>query len=294
MREAGVVERALVLGDPDDAAAEVGDQRLARAPRVPRVAVTPKTQPGSRARSTSVPVKSSPGASRAPRRRRRRPGPSTARPCLPEVCTTCWPGRIAPEAASIVTTLASMSSGTVSSSRSQDRDDGGRLVDANAREQRLDAGARRGGLAGDGDDLVACGAECGREDGADPAGADNPDTGHGLITFRSSPHEEVPDGVLMRAPTSVRAAGNRPEPAPGVGSVTALRHAPRPAAAVAWRDDLAGHARGAAADLAPDLEAGVGRGAVRRRRLLPPGGAGGALPHLRARLAAVRARRWCG
>ena len=47
-----------------------------------------------------------------------RAGSRTARPCRPEVCTTYWPARIAPLAASIVTTLSSMSSGTVSSSRS--------------------------------------------------------------------------------------------------------------------------------------------------------------------------------
>ena len=80
-----------------------------------------------------------------------------------------------------------MSSGTVSSSRSQARGDGGRLVDGHAGQQRLDAGAGGVGLAGDGDDLVAGGAQRGGEDGADAAGADNPDTGHRLIAFRSSP-----------------------------------------------------------------------------------------------------------
>ena len=87
----------------------------------------------------------------------------------------------------MVTTLASMSSGTVSSSRSQARATAVGLSTWHAGQQRLDAGAGGGGLAGDGDDLVAGGAERGGEDGADTAGADNPDTGHRLITFRSSP-----------------------------------------------------------------------------------------------------------
>ena len=51
----------------------------------------------------------------------RGPGASTSRPCRPEVCTTYWPGRMAPASLSVVTTLASMSSGTVSSRRSQER-----------------------------------------------------------------------------------------------------------------------------------------------------------------------------
>ena len=57
VREAGVVERALVLGHPHRHAAEVGDQGLGEARGRRSAAVTPKTQPGSRARSTSVPVK---------------------------------------------------------------------------------------------------------------------------------------------------------------------------------------------------------------------------------------------
>ena len=48
-------------------------------------------------------------------------GASTARPWRPEVWQTTWPSRIAPAPTSVVTTLLSMSSGTVSSSRSHAR-----------------------------------------------------------------------------------------------------------------------------------------------------------------------------
>ena len=74
---------------------------------------------------------------------------------------------------SMVTTLASMSSGTVSSSRSQARATAVGLRDAGRRAAGSRCGAGGVGLAGGGHDLVAGGAERGGQDGADATGADN-------------------------------------------------------------------------------------------------------------------------
>jgi hypothetical protein len=106
---------------------------------------------------------------RRPTARRRS---STARPCRPEVCTTYWPARIAPLALSIATTLGSMSSGTVSSSRSQARATAVGLR-AGRRAAARRCAVRGVGLAGGGDDLVAGGAEGGGEDSADATRADD-------------------------------------------------------------------------------------------------------------------------
>ena len=114
----------------------------------------------------------------------------------------------------MVTTLASMSSGTVSSSRSQDRATAVGLSTCTAGQQRLDPRPGRGGLAGDGGDLVTGGLQSGRQDGADTAGTDYPDSGHDLITFRSSP--ETGTGRCADAySTSVRAASPGGNPASG-------------------------------------------------------------------------------
>ena len=65
-----------------------------------------------------------------------------------------------------------MSSGTVSSSRSAARATAVGLSMRHAGQQRGGAGAGGVGLAGDGDDVVAGGAQRGAEDGADTTGAD--------------------------------------------------------------------------------------------------------------------------
>ena len=80
---------------------------------------------------------------------------------------------MAPLSLSMVTTLASMSSGTVSSSRSQARATAVGLRDGYAGQEGRDPGAGGVGLARGGHDLVAGVAEGGRQDGADAAGADH-------------------------------------------------------------------------------------------------------------------------
>ena len=72
-------------------------------------------------------------------------GARTARPCRPEVCTTYWPSCRAPQSASTETTLPSMSSGTVSSSRSQPRATalGLSIGDARAAGRRCGCARRR-------------------------------------------------------------------------------------------------------------------------------------------------------
>ena len=64
---------------------------------------------------------------------------STARPWRPEVWQTTCPSRIAPAPTSWVMTFSSMSSGTVSSSRSQARATSVGFACADTGQQRLDA-----------------------------------------------------------------------------------------------------------------------------------------------------------
>ena len=105
-------------------------------------------------------------------------------------------------AASMATTLASMSSGTVSSSRSHARATAVGLRDGYAGQQRRDAVAGGVGLTGGGHDLVAGGSRSGgRQDGADAAGADHADPQErgdaGAVharTFRSSPSDALGEG----------------------------------------------------------------------------------------------------
>src|SRR5829696_574039 len=144
-------------------------------PRSPSAAVTPKTHPDRRGRSTSVPLKVIAGCIATVRAPTSRAGSRTARPWRPLVCTTTWPSRIAPLALSIVTTLESMSSGTVSRSRSHARDIG-RLRDLDAGQERVDAPAGGVGLTSSGDDLVPGSTERGGQHGADAAGTDHTDT----------------------------------------------------------------------------------------------------------------------
>ena len=98
--EAGVVERAHLLGHPHRRAAEVGDQaaRRRRAPSSPAVSAEDAArQPVEVERGAGEGHR---GVQRRPGgRRRRAAGSSTARPWRPEVCTTYWPSRSAPLAA---------------------------------------------------------------------------------------------------------------------------------------------------------------------------------------------------
>ena len=80
---------------------------------------------------------------------------------------------MAPLSLSVVTTLGSMSSGTVSRSRSLARATAVGLHDGYAGQQRRDPVAGGVGLARGGHDLVAGVAEGRSQDGADPAGADH-------------------------------------------------------------------------------------------------------------------------
>ena len=135
------------------------------------------------------------------------------------------PRGCAPLSASIVTTLASMSSGTASSSRSQALRDGGRLAARHAGEQLGDPPTRGVGLARGGDHVVAGGAECGAQDGADAACADDAHP-HGVghrepLSFPSlrplarpvpGARAGVGTGLLMCSTTTVRGsfpAGHR-------------------------------------------------------------------------------------
>ena len=152
---------------------------------------------------------------------RRRPGCRTARPCLPEVCTTCWPARMAPEAASMRHHVGEHVVRHGEQQQVARARDGRRLVDRARPEaaSRCGCATRRTRLRRR--DHVARRAQCGREDGADPAGADDPDTGQGThhLSFQSS--REVPDGVLMCARRAY-ARRYHPDPAPEVASVTAV------------------------------------------------------------------------
>ena len=97
----------------------------------------------------------------------------------------------------------------------------------------------------------------------------------------------------MRAPRAYARPVPGGNPCPGGAAVT--RHVRPSRRPVAWRRLTSlGMPAVPPPTSAPDLEAGLGRRPVRRRRVLPPGVAGGALPHLGARLAAVRARPWPG
>ena len=109
-------------------------------------------------------------ATRAPTARA---GSRTASPCRPEVCTTCWPSWSAPLSASILTTLASMSSGTASSSRSQSRATAVGLRRGTPGSSSAIRRCEASDSPAAADHLVAGGAERGAQDGADAARADD-------------------------------------------------------------------------------------------------------------------------
>ena len=96
---------------------------------------------------------------------------------------------MAPLALSMLATLASMSSGTVSTSRSAAAGDRRRLLDRHAGQQLGGAPPGGIGLAGDGDDLVAGRTQRGGQDGTDAARADDahPEVGHvSHLSFQST------------------------------------------------------------------------------------------------------------
>ncbi len=213
VRQTGVVERAASARAPRWPSRR-GRRRGARRSRArPGRRSGRRPVPGRRSRSTSVPVNVMAGWIARTRAPTRRAGSRTARPCRPEVCATYWPARMAPLAASMETTLSSMSSGTVRSSRSPARADVGRLQRGDAGQQRGDPGPGGVGLTGGGDDVVAGGAQSGGKDGADASRTDNP---HLQVShqepFRSRPSDHlalvgqagVGTGLLVSSTPTVR------------------------------------------------------------------------------------------
>ena len=97
------------------------------------------------------------------------------------------PARIAPVAASIGDHVGEHVVGDGEQQQVAGAGDGGGLVHVDAREQRLDAGAGGVGLAGDGDDLVARGAEAAARTAPTRPAPTTPIRVIVSSTFRSSP-----------------------------------------------------------------------------------------------------------
>ncbi len=241
--------------------------------------------------SRSVPVNVIAGCMARTRAPRWAAGARMARPCLPEVCTTYWPSRITPLAASMVTTLPSMSSGTVSRSRSQD------LATAVGLSTRTPGNrvSIRVRLAGDSPATATISCPASRRTAASTAPTRPAPTTPMrvmVIAFRSSP-SRVPDGVQMRYQTRSKILAEVPQRV--VSWITGLRARRWPApsrASVPWarvQPHLARHATGAAADVGPAVEGGLGRRPLRPRGLLPARVSGGPLPNVGARVATLRA-----
>ena len=246
VREAGVVERAAVLGHPHRAAAEVGDERLGE--RLLGVAG------GDAEDAAGEPVEVEVGAGEGHRGvQRDRAGTGGGRggehvePVPARGVHDVLAGADRAAGGEHLDDVAEHVVGDGQQQHVAGAGDGARLERGYAGQQRLDAGAGGTGLTGGGDDLVAGRAEGGGQDGTDASGADDADamgvraagvrvTGvlrglrHAASAFRSSPADHprrgpvwVPDGVLDSwSRSSVRAPNPR-----GNCPIGGLRHTRR-------------------------------------------------------------------
>ena len=283
-----MVERPLVLGDPDQAAAELGDQRLGER-GVSRL-VGGDAEGAARAAGGEVDVGAGEGHRGVQRehvrRRRRRPAAAPRGRAGRRCARRTGP---APDRAG----------------RGQHRDDVGEHVVGDGEQQQVAGAADRGRLverdargaassmrAREASDSPAAATTRGRRRGARRRGRRRRGrrrrprlrvTGRVMvIAFRSSPARRVPDGVLMRAQRTRGAPA--PSPAPGVGSVTAppRRTAVPGSRSLARLTSLACPALPPPHD-GPAWKQRLGPRAVRTGGVLPPERPGRPLPHLGAR-----------